>query len=73
MGNQHRAARTREYQLTCLHSKCGTNSQDEEEDNEREQTGGRGAIARVCYRPNDDQKEKRAQELQRGNTGRVSY
>lgn len=51
--------------MTCLHSECGTNSQNDKENYERDQSGGRRAVARVRDRPDNYQEEERAEELQR--------
>lgn len=51
--------------MTCLHSECGTNPQYGKENYERDQPRGRRTVARIGDRPDNHQKEERAEELQR--------
>ena len=48
---------------TCLHPECGANAEDHDEEHERRETRGRGAVPRVSHRAHDDEQHGGAEEL----------
>ena len=49
--------------IRCLHTPSGAETEDKDEDDEREQAGGRRAVAFVCYGEDYEYKDERAKDF----------